>query len=325
MLSRIKVEELIMQELLQGIKNGRERTIAQAISLIENDREKGFQLLKKLYKDTELAYLVGITGPPGSGKSTLSDKIVSHWRERDIKVGIIAIDPTSQFSGGALLGDRIRMTQVSADKGVFIRSMATRGSLGGLNPAIYDTVLLLSAAGYDYILIETVGVGQNEVDIVDLADTTLVVTVPEAGDEIQTFKAGLMEVGDIFVLNKADRPKVTKMELTLEQMINLSGKEEMDWTPPIVKTIATKDEGVSELVKEMENHKSYLENNELLFDRRMEVMKRQLVNLLEERLRAKLIGPILESEEFERRLESIKDIKQDPYTAAEQLLNESLS
>jgi LAO/AO transport system kinase len=203
--------------------------------------------------------------------------------------------------------------------------MATRGSLGGLNPAIYDTVLLLSAAGYDYILIETVGVGQNEVDIVDLADTTLVVTVPEAGDEIQTFKAGLMEVGDIFVLNKADRPKVTKMELTLEQMINLSGKEEMDWTPPIVKTIATKDDGVSELVRKMGAHKSYLENNELLFDRRMEVMKRQLVNLLEERLRAKLIGPILESEEFERRLESIKDIKQDPYTAAEQLLNESLS
>ena len=311
-----------MQEILQGIKEGQERKIARAISMIENDREKGYRLLKKLYRDTELAYLVGITGPPGSGKSTLSDKIVSHWRKQNIKVGIIAIDPTSQFSGGALLGDRIRMTQVSTDKGVFIRSMATRGSLGGLNPAIYDTVLLLSAAGYDYILIETVGVGQNEVDIVDLADSTLVVTVPEAGDEIQTFKAGLMEVGDLFVLNKADRPKVTKMQLTLEQMINLSGKEDMDWVPPIVQTIATRDEGVEELVAEIENHKSHLKETEKLYDRRMEVMRRQLINLLEERMRAKYIGPILESDKFQKKLDLIKDLKEDPYTAAEELLNE---
>ena len=311
-----------MQEILQGIKEGQERKIARAISMIENDREKGYRLLKKLYRDTELAYLVGITGPPGSGKSTLSDKIVSHWRKQNIKVGIIAIDPTSQFSGGALLGDRIRMTQVSTDKGVFIRSMATRGSLGGLNPAIYDTVLLLSAAGYDYILIETVGVGQNEVDIVDLADSTLVVTVPEAGDEIQTFKAGLMEVGDLFVLNKADRPKVTKMQLTLEQMINLSGKEDMDWVPPIVQTIATRDEGVEDLVAEIENHKLHLKETEKLYDRRMEVMRRQLINLLEERMRAKYIGPILESDKFQKKLGLIRDLKEDPYTAAEELLNE---
>ena len=309
-----------MQELLKGIKNGNERKIAQAITIIENERDKGFDLLKELYNENSLSYLVGITGPPGSGKSTLSDKIVSHWRKQGLKVAVIAIDPTSQFSGGALLGDRIRMSNVSTDRGVFIRSMATRGSLGGLNPAIYDTVLLLSAAGYDYILIETVGVGQNEVDIVDLADTTLVVTVPEAGDEIQTFKAGLMEVGDIFVLNKSDRPGVQKMELTLEQMINLADKK--GWEPPIVKTTAVKREGINNLVNEINKHKNYLENSDLLENNRNEVMKRQLINLLEEKVLSRIVNPITNSNDFQNKLEEIKKMKKDPYTSAEELLAE---
>jgi len=308
----------MMKELLEGIKNGNERKIAQAITIIENHRNMGFKLLKKLYSETSLAYLVGITGPPGSGKSTLTDKIVSKWREKDLKVAVIAIDPTSQFSGGALLGDRIRMSNVSTDRGVFIRSMATRGSLGGLNPAIYDTVLLLSAAGYDYILIETVGVGQNEVDIVDLADTTLVVTVPEAGDEIQTFKAGLMEVGDIFVLNKSDRPGVDKMQLTLEQMINLADKE--GWEPPIVKTVATKKDGIENLTNKIDEHKNYLEESKLLEDNREEVMRRQLINLLEEKVLARIVNPIKSSAEFTDKMKKIKEVKKDPYTAAEELL-----
>ncbi len=309
-----------MEELLKGIKKGNERKIAQAITIIENQRDKGFELLKKIYEQTSLAYLVGITGPPGSGKSTLTDKIVSQWRKKGLKVAVIAIDPTSQFSGGALLGDRIRMSNVSTDRGVFIRSMATRGSLGGLNPAIYDTVLLLSAAGYDYILIETVGVGQNEVDIVDLADTTLVVTVPEAGDEIQTFKAGLMEVGDIFVLNKSDRPGVQKMELTLEQMINLADKK--GWEPPIAKTVAIKNDGIKNLANKIEEHKGYLKESNLLENKRVEVMRRQLVNLLEEKVLDRIVNPIKNSKEFNEKISKIKEMKKDPYTSAEELLAE---
>lgn len=313
-----------MQDMIQGIKKGNERKIAQAISMIENDRSRGFELLKKLFPETEISYLVGITGPPGSGKSTLSNSIVGKWRKDDLKVAVIAIDPTSQFSGGALLGDRIRMKDVSTDRGVFIRSMATRGTLGGLNPAIYDAVLLLSAAGYDYILIETVGVGQNEVDIVDLADTTMVVTVPEAGDEIQTFKAGLMEVGDIFVLNKADRPKVMKMQLTLEQMLELENQEKREWIPPIIKTIATKGEGVDELQKNIEKHRQYLAESGKFQKRREEIMSRQLTNLMEERLSARVIKPITESNSFDKALQKIKKHELDPYTAAENLLNSYL-
>ncbi len=313
-----------MQELLEDIKKGKDRAVARAITMVENRRAENSKLLKELYLQADHPYLLGITGPPGSGKSTLTEKVVMGWREKGLKVGIIAVDPTSQYSGGALLGDRVRMNEIITDRGVFIRSMATRGSLGGLNPAIFDTILILSAAGYNHIIIETVGVGQNEIDIVNLADTTLVVTVPEAGDEIQAFKAGLMEVGDVFVINKADRPEVGRMELIIKQMINMNervkditGKE---WTPPVVRTIATRGEGIEDLLSRINEHFQYLQERDIIEDKREDVIKRQLINLMEDSLREKIIQPIVNSEDFTEKVKAISELQVDPYSAVEEFL-----
>jgi len=311
-----------MEQLIKDIKEGQEKAVAKAITLVENDSKEGFGLLKKLYPEVELSYLVGITGPPGSGKSTLTEAIVKQWLKKDLKVGIIAIDPTSQFSGGALLGDRIRMKDIATQKDVFIRSMATRGSLGGLNSSIYDTVLIMSAAGFDYIIIETVGVGQNEIDIVNLADTILVTTTPESGDEIQTFKAGIMETGDIFVVNKADRPGVNKMELMLKQMVDLMDRKENSWQPPVLKTSAKKKEGIKKLVDNIKRHYEYLYDNEIINNRRKKVLKKQLLNLIERKLREIYIEPLMNSGRLKSKLEAIVRGSTDPYTAVENLLKD---
>jgi len=303
---------------------GEEKVIARAISLIENERQQVFPLLKELYSRSELAYLLGVTGPPGSGKSTLVAKIVSGWVREGNKVAVIAIDPTSEFSGGALLGDRIRMDDISTNKDVFIRSMATRGYLGGLNPAIFDTVVVLSAAGYKKIVIETVGVGQNEIDIVSLADTTLVVTVPEAGDEVQAFKAGLMEAGDIFVLNKADHPEVNKMELVLKQMLrlgNTAGEQaENRWEVPIVKTIATTEKGIAELNKTIAEHQEFLTEKGENQKAPGKIISNHLIHLLEESLKRKYLDPLKESPAFAKLLQEIAAKKTDPYSAMEELM-----
>ena len=309
-----------IEQLYADIKKGKENSIARAISMVEDGTKNALKLMQRVYQNVEPAYMVGISGPPGSGKSTLTQRIVQLWRKKEIKVGIIAIDPTSHFSGGALLGDRVRMNEISTDKGVFIRSMATRGSLGGLNSSIYDTVLLFSLAGFDYIIIETVGVGQNEIDIVKLADTTIFVTVPEAGDEIQAYKAGLMEVGDIFVVNKADRPKSHQMVLTIEQLVSFK-KDKDIWTPPVLATNALKNEGIESINEEINNHHQYLKDKDLLQKNRKYVIKTQLINLMEKALNEKYIEPILNDEEFEKQIELIYEKKEDPYSSVNKLLS----
>ncbi len=301
---------------------GDEKTVAKAISLVENSRGEAFDLLRELYLKTELAYLLGVTGPPGGGKSTLVEKIVSRWVDSGERVAVIAIDPSSEFSGGALLGDRIRMGRIATHPDVFIRSMATRGYLGGLNPAIFDTVLVLSAAGYNRIVIETVGVGQNEIDIVSLADTTLVVTVPEAGDEIQSFKAGLMEAGDLFVLNKSDHATAHKMELILKQMIDLARSDDSGWKIPLIKTVATEEDGIGELIKKIAEHKDYLKESNQELDNKKKVMKNHLIHLLEEGLRNKYIEPLLKDEDFSTSLDDVIERKKDPYTRVSEWLSD---
>src|SRR6056297_55743 len=309
-----------IDQLYADIQRGNENTIAKAISMVEDGTKDAVKLMKKIYRKIEPEYLVGISGPPGSGKSTITQSIVQLWRKENIKVAIIAIDPTSHFSGGALLGDRIRMDKIYTDKGVFIRSMATRGSLGGLNSSIYDTVLIFSLAGYEYIIIETVGVGQNEIDIVKLADTTIFVTVPEAGDEIQAYKAGLMEAGDIFVVNKADRPKSEQMVLTIEQLVSFRGDKEI-WKPPVLATNALQDEGITDIKKSINDHHIYLEEKDLLQKNRREVIRAQMINLMEKKLNEKFISPILKDQKFFKHIELICKKKEDPYSVVNELLS----
>ena len=214
---------------------------------VENEYDEAVDIMKKLYPHTGNAYVIGITGPPGAGKSTLTDKIVKEYRRLGKTVGVIAIDPTSPFSGGAILGDRIRMNELTLDEGVFIRSMGTRGSLGGLSHKTADAVKIMDAAGKDVIIVETVGVGQSEVDIVKAADTTLVVVVPGLGDDIQAIKAGILEIADIFTINKADRDGADKLNVELEMMLDLY-QDKLDWRPPIKRTVAHRNEGIAELV-----------------------------------------------------------------------------
>src|SRR6056297_1747220 len=308
-----------IDKLYKEIQKGNENIIAQTISMVEDGTQNGLKLMKKIYKNVEPAYMVGISGPPGSGKSTLPQRIVQLWRKQNKKVGIIAIDPTSHFSGGALLGDRVRMGEISTDPNVFIRSMATRGSLGGLNSSIYDTVLIFSLAGFDYIIIETVGVGQNEIDIVKLADTTVFVTVPEAGDEIQAYKAGLMEVGDIFVVNKSDRPNSQQMVLTIEQLVSFKD-EDKEWKPPVISTNALKNKGISDIKDWMTKHHDYLLDNKLLKENRKQVIKAQMINLMEKTLNEKYIKPVLKDKKFEKYIDLIYEKKEDPYTVIKKLL-----
>jgi len=305
-----------MSDLAAGIIKGNQRAIARAISLVENNRGAAQATMKKIFPYSGESLVIGVTGSPGSGKSTLVDQMTSILRKKKKKIGIVAVDPSSPFSGGAILGDRIRMMEHSVDSEVFIRSMATRGHLGGLAQATGEAIAILGAAGKDIILVETVGVGQDEVEVVKLADIVLVILTPGTGDEIQVFKAGIMEIADIFVLNKADSPGAERMERQLRAVLDLGlgGKA----LPPVVKTVATKGEGVKLLVSEIEALLAS-KDQEFLAARKKRLISWMLKDIISEKIYQNVTRHI-SSSEFENLVERIYKREVDPYTVADKIV-----
>lgn len=306
-------------ELVDEMLRGDVLSLAKLITRVERDGADVPQIMKAIYPHLGRAYCVGITGPPGAGKSTVVDRLTAVMRQRGLTVGIIAADPTSPFSGGAVLGDRIRMQQHYLDDGVFIRSMATRGSHGGLPRTTGGVIKLLSAFGKDFILVETVGVGQTELDIMENVDTTVVVLVPEAGDTIQTMKAGLFEIADIFVVNKADRPGADNLVAELQTMIHLRS-EETWWQVPVLATEAINNVGIEELYRQIDKHRQMLEETGRLVQRRQEQRRREFVEIVERRVANELFRLIEHDEELGRYMAMVETGEIDPYTAADEVL-----
>lgn len=306
------------QNLVDKLFAGETRAVARAITRVENGVAGAADLMKSIFPKTGRALVIGITGAPGAGKSSLVDKLAMHYRDKGERVGIICVDPSSPFSGGAILGDRIRMSTLGLDKNVFIRSMATRGNLGGLSRATVDAVAILDAAGFDKVIVETVGVGQDEVEIVKTADVSVVVLVPGMGDDIQAIKAGIMEIGDVFVINKADREGVLRTVKELEALLSLAHRPDF-WNPPIVKTIATENKGIEDLSKAIESYYDYQRNGENL-ERRKAIAKWRLLGLLQEKLLADVLNRNGTSEKLERLAQEIAEKKSNPYAAVEEIL-----
>jgi LAO/AO transport system kinase len=304
-------------DLAREVIRGNPRAIARAISLIENNGKEAQDFMRAVFTYRQLSVVLGITGAPGSGKSTLADQMIGFLRGRGEKVGIVAVDPSSPFTGGAILGDRIRMMRHSTDAEVFIRSMATRGHLGGIAKATGETIAILEAAGKDFILVETVGVGQDEVEVVKLADIVLVVLTPGAGDDIQAFKAGIMEIADIFVINKADLPGSDKMEKQLKAMLEL-GLKEKD-LPPVVKTVATKGEGTTELMTEIQKLTAR-KNRQIQAQKKKRLLAWMLKDIIREKIE-RIVSQNLPESELEDLVEKIFAKEIDPYTAADGILD----
>jgi LAO/AO transport system kinase len=299
-----------MEAWLEAVKNRDKRQIARLISRIENGDPGREELLEALYPHTGSAHLVGITGPPGAGKSTLLDALIRHLRREGLTVGVIAVDPTSPFTGGAILGDRVRMTGHALDPGVFIRSMGSRGHLGGLSRATREAVAVLDAAGYDVILIETVGVGQAELDIMHLADTVVLVLNPTAGDVVQVFKAGIMEIADLFVINKADLPGAARLRAEIEDLLDLS-RHDADWRPPIVDTVAVRDEGIGEWWQKVKEHRARQEESGEWARRRKHRLELDVRQRMEEAFRKRL-AEIWASPEFQKDLNDVSERRKKP-------------
>jgi LAO/AO transport system kinase len=308
--------------LADRVLDGDPRAVARAISLIENESPDAAALIRRIFPKTGRAYLVGITGAPGAGKSTLVDRLIATLRERGRTVGVIAVDPTSPFSGGAILGDRVRMQAHAGDSGVFIRSMATRGHLGGLAHATSEAALVLDAAGKDIVLIETVGVGQDEVDIVRTADVSVVTTVPGTGDEVQALKAGIMEIADVFVVNKADRDGADRTVASIEALLTLQTFPSGAWRPPIVKTEATTGKGIGDLLDAIDRFREQARPSS--GGRRLARAEWRLRELIAQRLVQHVERRVLEPGELQRTLERIAAREIDPYSAVDDIVARTL-